>query len=292
MEYALKLENVSKTYKASGFSLRNVSMEVPAGSIVGFVGENGAGKSTTIGCILNTLFRDGGSVKIFGEEMSDKDTGLRERIGVVYDGDNFPGYYSARQVASVMRGIYRQWDDALFSSYLSQFGLDPSQKIKTYSKGMTMKLAVAAALSHHPDLLILDEATSGLDPAMREEILDIFLDFIGEEERAVLLSSHITTDLERIADYITFIHEGRILLTEEKDEILYRYGILRCEEDTFAAMDKRDWLAWRRRGFQFDVLVKDRRAAARKYAGEVIDHASIEETMLLLAKGERNERIA
>lgn len=288
----MKLENVSKTYKASEFSLKDVSMEVPAGSIVGFVGENGAGKSTTVGCILNTLFRDSGSIKIFGEEMNDRDTKMRERIGVVYDGDNFPGYYSARQVASVMRGIYPQWDDALFSSYLTEFGLNPSQKVKTYSKGMTMKLAVAAALSHHLDLLILDEATSGLDPVMREEILDIFLDFIAEEDRAVLLSSHITSDLERIADYITFIHEGRILLTEEKDEILYRYGILRCEEDTFAAIDKADWLAWRRRGCQFDVLVQDRREAARKYAGEVIDHASIEETMLLLTKGERNERIA
>lgn len=230
----MKLENVSKTYKASEFSLKDVSMEVPAGSIVGFVGENGAGKSTTVGCILNTLFRDSGSIKIFGEEMNDRDTKMRERIGVVYDGDNFPGYYSARQVASVMRGIYPQWDDALFSSYLTEFGLNPSQKVKTYSKGMTMKLAVAAALSHHLDLLILDEATSGLDPVMREEILDIFLDFIAEEDRAVLLSSHITSDLERIADYITFIHEGRILLTEEKDEILYRYGILRCEEDASA----------------------------------------------------------
>ena len=176
MDYALEVKNLSKTYKRSGFTLDNVSFRVPRGAIMGFVGENGAGKSTTIGCILNTLFRDKGEIYVLGKEMRDQDTKLRQRIGVVYDGDNFPGYYTAEQVGEVMRGIYRKWDDEYFEKYLDRFGLDKKQKIKTYSRGMTMKLAIGAALSHKPELLILDEATSGLDPVMREEMLEVFLE--------------------------------------------------------------------------------------------------------------------
>ena len=174
MESILRLKEVSKAYKKSDFRLEQISFSVPYGSIVGFVGENGAGKSTTIGCVLNTISRDSGSIEVFGREMQEQDVEIKQRIGVVYDGENFPGYYSAGQLSDIFRGIYEKWDDALFQFYLKEFGLSKGQKIKTYSKGMTMKLAIAAALSHHPDLLILDEATSGLDPSMRDEMLDIF----------------------------------------------------------------------------------------------------------------------
>lgn len=287
MNYALKLDNVCKTYEMSDFVLENVSFAVPMGSVMGFVGENGAGKTTTIGCILNTLSRNSGSIQLFGKEMQDKDTELRNEIGVVYDGDNFPKYLTARQLSNIMEGIFSKWDDALFQKYLHAFHLNEKQKIGKYSKGMTMKLAIAVALSHHPKLLILDEATSGLDPIMRDEMLDVFLEFVGSDDHSILLSSHITSDLEKIADYITFIHQGRIILTESKDNLIYKYAILRCKEKQFESIDKNDILAYRRQDYQIDVLVDNKEAAKRKYAGVVIDCATIDEIMLILVKGER-----
>lgn len=287
MNYALKLDNVCKTYEMSDFVLDNVSFAVPMGSVMGFVGENGAGKTTTIGCILNTLSRNSGSIQLFGKEMQDKDTELRNEIGVVYDGDNFPKYLTARQLSIIMKGIFSKWDDALFQKYLHTFHLNEKQKIGKYSKGMTMKLAIAVALSHHPKLLILDEATSGLDPIMRDEMLDVFLEFVGSDDHSIFLSSHITSDLEKIADYITFIHQGRIILTESKDNLIYKYAILRCKEKQFESLDKNDILAFRRQDYQIDVLVDNKEAAKRKYAGVVIDCATIDEIMLILVNGER-----
>lgn len=257
MEYALKLSNVCKEYDSSEFALDNVTFDLPTGTVMGFVGENGAGKTTTIGCILNTLKKDKGSIEIFGKEMNDNDIHIRENIGVVYDGDNFPNYLSAKQLSNIMAGIYKQWDITLFNKYLEKFSLNSNQKISKYSKGMTMKLAIAVALSHHPNLLILDEATSGLDPVMREEILDIFLEFVENENHSILLSSHITSDLERIADYITFIHKGKIILTETKDNLIYNYAILRCSDKNFLSLDKEDIVAYRKRDYQIDVLVSD-----------------------------------
>lgn len=286
MENILELQNLSKSYAKSDFALDQISFSLPYGSILGFVGENGAGKTTTIGCILNTLRKDGGTVKLFGKEMGDEDTDIREKIGVVYDGDNFPGFWTARQLSKVMAGLFRNWDQVLFQKYLEDFQLPPKQKIKFYSKGMTMKLAIAAALSHHPELLILDEATSGLDPVMRDDMLDVFLEFVQEENHSILLSSHITSDLEKVADYITFIHKGRLILTAPKDDLVYRYAVMRCRESQFQAVDREDVLAYRKRDMQIDVLVSDGREAQRKYKDVVVDHTSVDEIMLLLAKGE------
>ena len=286
MEYALKLSNVCKEYDSSEFALDNVTFDLPTGTVMGFVGENGAGKTTTIGCILNTLKKDKGSIEIFGKEMNDNDIHIRENIGVVYDGDNFPNYLSAKQLSNIMAGIYKQWDITLFNKYLEKFSLNSNQKISKYSKGMTMKLAIAVALSHHPNLLILDEATSGLDPVMREEILDIFLEFVENENHSILLSSHITSDLERIADYITFIHKGKIIITETKDKLIYNYAILRCSDKNFLSLDKEDIVAYRKRDYQIDVLVSDIEKARRKYPKIIIDHTTIDEIMLLLVKGE------
>lgn len=181
MENILELQQICKSFPKSNFILDKLSFSLPYGAILGFVGENGAGKTTTIGCILNTVRKDSGMVKLFGKEMRDIDTDIREKIGVVYDGDNFPGFWTAKQLSQVMEGIYTQWDNALFQKYLEDFHLPVKQKIKNYSRGMTMKLAIAVALSHHPQLLILDEATSGLDPIMRDEMLDVFLEFVQEE---------------------------------------------------------------------------------------------------------------
>ena len=287
MENILELENISKSFPKSNFLLDKLSFSLPYGTILGFVGENGAGKTTTIGCILNTVIKDSGTVRLFGQEMQDRDTKLREKIGVVYDGDNFPGFWTAKQLSQVMRGFYRHWDNTLFQKYLTDFGLPEKQQIKHFSRGMTMKLAIAAALSHHPQLLVLDEATSGLDPVVRDEMLDVFLDFVQEENHSILLSSHITSDLEKVADYIAFIHNGRLVLTASKDELIYHYAVLRCKESQFQTFDRADMIAFRKRDFQIDVLVPDGKEARKKYKDIVADHVSIDEIMLLLVKGEQ-----
>ena len=287
MENILELQQICKSFPKSNFILDKLSFSLPYGSILGFVGENGAGKTTTIGCILNTVRKDSGTVKLFGKEMRDTDTDIREKIGVVYDGDNFPGFWTAKQLSQVMEGIYTQWDHALFQKYLENFHLPVKQKIKNYSRGMTMKLAIAVALSHHPQLLILDEATSGLDPIMRDEMLDVFLEFVQEESHSILLSSHITSDLEKVADYITFIHNGKLILTASKNDLVYHYAVMRCRENQFLALDPGDIIAYRKRDFQIDVLVDNGKEAQRKYKDAVVDHVSVDEIMLLLVKGER-----
>ena len=287
MENILELQQMCKSFPKSNFILNNLSFSLPYGAILGFVGENGAGKTTTIGCILNTVRKDSGMVKLFGKEMRDIDTDIREKIGVVYDGDNFPGFWTAKQLSQVMEGIYTQWDNALFQKYLEDFHLPVKQKIKNYSRGMTMKLAIAVALSHHPQLLILDEATSGLDPIMRDEMLDVFLEFVQEESHSILLSSHITSDLEKVADYITFIHNGKLIMTASKNDLVYNYAVMRCKESQFLALDPGDIIAYRKRDFQIDVLVNNGKEAQRKYKGSVVDHVSVDEIMLLLVKGER-----
>ena len=287
MDNIIELHQVCKTFPKTNFTLDHVSFSVPYGSIMGFVGENGAGKTTTIGCVLNTVSKDSGTIKIFGKELADTDTELKEKIGVVYDGDNFPAYWTAEQLSDVMQGLYTNWDNELFKKYLNDFRLLPNQKIKSYSRGMTMKLAVAAALSHHPQLLILDEATSGLDPIMRDDMLDVFLEFVQDENHSILLSSHITSDLEKIADYITFIHNGKLIMAASKNDLVYNFAVMRCKESQFLELDPGDILVYRKRDYQIDVLVSNGNEIQRKYRNAVIDHVSVDEIMLLLVKGER-----
>ena len=267
MEPILELKDVCKSFSKSDFRLDNVSFSLPYGAIMGFVGENGAGKTTTIGCILNTMARDSGTVRLFGTEMADADIQMREKIGIVYDGDNFPGYLTAEKLAKIMEGFYESWDNSLFRKFLDDFHLPPRQKIKSYSKGMTMKLAISAALAHKPKLLILDEATSGLDPIMRDEMLDVFLEFVQEEDHSILVSSHLTSDLEKIADYIVFIHEGKVVFSKPKDELVEQYSIIKCGAAQFDALDKAD--------------------IAEKYPKAMVVPAAIDEIMLLYVKGEK-----
>ncbi|MCL2286595.1 MAG: ABC transporter ATP-binding protein [Firmicutes bacterium] len=288
MNTILEVQGLSKQYKKSDFRLKDVTFSIPRGAIMGFVGENGAGKTTTIGCILNTLIKDSGTVKIFGKEMTDEAIDIREDIGVVYDTNPFPERLTPAKISSAMRHFYRNWDSNLFQEYLRKFKLPENAKIKTFSRGMTMKFAVAVALSHRPKLLILDEATSGLDPIVRDDILDVFMDFVQDENNSILLSSHITSDLEKIADYITFIHDGSIIFTESKDALIYSYGVMRCKQAQFTELDKEDILAYRKHDYQVDVLVADKQAAEKKYRDVVMDNVSIEEIMLMLVKGEKN----
>lgn len=291
MNSALILKNVNKKYEKSNFAIKDISFSVPEGSIVGFIGENGAGKSTTMNCILNVIRRDSGTIEIFGREMTDEDIDIRENIGVVYDSNNFPEYLTAKQLADILGRIYSKWDDFCFEQFLRRFGLPESQKIKSYSRGMSMKLAIAVALSHDSKLLILDEATSGLDPIMRDEILDVLLEFVKQENHSILLSSHITSDLEKIADYIVFIHNGEIILNKTKDELIYEYGVIRCSENDFYNILPEDILSSMKKDYQIDVLIKNKKLMEKKYKNLIIDSVSLDEIMLLLAKGERNARI-
>ena len=291
MNSTLILKNVNKKYEKSNFAIKDISFSIPERSIVGFIGENGAGKSTTMNCILNVIRRDSGTIEIFGREMTDEDIDIRENIGVVYDSNNFPEYLTAKQLADILGRIYSKWDDFCFEQFLRRFGLPESQKIKSYSRGMSMKLAIAVALSHDSKLLILDEATSGLDPIMRDEILDVLLEFVKQENHSILLSSHITSDLEKIADYIVFIHNGEIILNKTKDELIYEYGVIRCSENDFYNILPEDILSSMKKDYQIDVLIKNKKLMEKKYKNLIIDSVSLDEIMLLLAKGERNARI-
>lgn len=282
MQYALKVENLQKNY--SDFSLKNISFGVPCGSIVGFIGENGAGKSTTVKLILDLIKKDGGNVTFWGKELRNID---KENIGVIYDECNFHEVLNATKIGKIMANIYRNWDDKKFSTLLDYFSLPTNKKIKEYSKGMKMKLSIAVVLSHNPKLLILDESTSGLDPVVRDQVLDVFLDFIQDENHSILISSHITSDLEKIADYITFIHDGRLVFSEPKDQLLYGYGIIKCNTKSFNLLEKDDIEGYLKEDFDWKVLVKDKERIKKKYSGLIIDQPTIDDIMLIYVKGEK-----
>lgn len=249
---------------------------------MGFIGENGAGKSTTMKAILNLIRRDEGDIQIIGKDNIQNELEVKEKIGVVFDTMNLPEMLQAQDVGKMMRSLYRQWDPAKYAQYLEQFELPAKKTIKDFSRGMKMKLAIAVALSHNAQLLLLDEATSGLDPIVRDEILDILLDFIQDDSRGVLFSSHITGDLEKIADYVTFIHKGRIFFSDPKDQLLEQYGILKCTEKELAALDRKVIKGVRRHQFGVEALVEKQRISS----GYPVDKASIEDIMLFIARGE------
>ena len=277
MDVILQVDNLTKQY--SDFKLDNVSFSIPKGTIMGLIGENGAGKSTTINAILDLIKKDGGTVTFWGQELTENTKQLKEDIGVVFDGINFYETLTPAKIGKISQAAYSQWDVSLYQGYLKRFALPDDKEVKTFSKGMKMKLCIAVALSHHPKLLILDEATSGLDPVMRDDILDVFLDFVQDENHSILMSSHITTDLEKVADYITFIHQGKVLFCKSKDELRYHYGIIRCGAALFDAIDKSEVLAYRKCDYQWDVLVANKDSARRKYKNAIVDDASIDDIL-------------
>lgn len=285
MESILQVENLTKQYP--DFKLDHVSFSVPQGTIMGLIGENGAGKSTTINAILDTIHKDEGTVKFWGQDLLSDPKHIKENIGVVFDGINFYETLTPDKVGHISAAAYRQWDRAAYNNYLKKLLLPPYKEIKTFSKGMKMKLGIAVALSHKSKLLILDEATSGLDPVMRDDMLDLFLEFVQDDSHSILMSSHITSDLEKVADYITFIHNGKVLFCKQKDELLYHYGIIRCGAAQFDTIDKSKVLAYRKRDYQWDVLIPDKEKARYNYKEAVVDDASIDDILLLYVKGER-----
>lgn len=284
MDTLLKVENLTKRY--TSFQLDHVSFSIPKGTIMGLIGENGAGKSTTINAILDLIHKDEGKVTFWGQELSSSKQ-LKEDIGVVFGGINFYETLTPSKVGRISGAAYKQWDETIYQDFLKRFQLPADKEIKTFSKGMKMKLCIAVALSHKPKLLILDEATSGLDPVMRDDILDVFLEFVQNENHSILMSSHITTDLEKVADYITFIHQGKVLFCKTKDELRYHYGIIRCGAALFGQIDKAEILAYRKDDYQWNVLVADKEKAVKKYRNAVVDNATIDDILLLYVKGEQ-----
>ena len=283
MRNALTISGLTKVYQ--DFVLDHVSFTVPSGSIVGLIGENGAGKSTTINAALGLIQKEDGVVSVLGEEKLNGD--IKEQIGVVFDGSNYPEILSPRKLNRVMKNIYRSWDEQTYFRLLKRFSLPSDKQIKQFSKGMRMKLAITVAFSHHSKLLILDEATSGLDPVVRDDILDMLLDFVQDEEHSILVSSHITSDLEKIADYIVFIHEGKVVFEKSKDELTERYGIIKCGAAQFDALDKSDIISYRKMDYEWQILVSDRERMQKKYPKALVVPATIDEIMLLYVKGEK-----
>ena len=281
---AISVKNLTKRYP--GFCLDNVSFSLPQGCILGLIGENGAGKSTTIHLLLDLIRRDSGEILLLGQDNRRQFRQVKEQLGVVLDEACFPEGIYARDVNSIMKNSYRQWDEERYYSYIRRFQLPERKAFKEFSRGMKMKLAIAVALSHNAKLLILDEATSGLDPIVRDEILDLFYDFIQEEDHSILISSHITSDLEKLCDYIAFIHQGRLLLCEEKDRLLERYGILHCSRQELDALGPQTVQGCREGSYGVEALV-DRTRLPRSLE---IDRASIEDIIVFMARDSRRDQ--
>lgn len=278
MENCIEIKGIGKKY--AQFTLEDVSFTVPCGTVMGFIGENGAGKSTTIKAILGLMKPDSGEITVLGEDSRQLSREAKEKIGVVFDGLTFPNTLNAIQLDKIMANIYKNWSSETFFGYMKRFELPLKKKFKTFSRGMEMRLGIAAALSHNPQLLVLDEPTSGLDPVMRSEILDIFLEFMQDENHSILLSSHITSDLEHIADYITFIHKGKIVFTEERNEMHDKYRIIKCSEEQLSKIDKADIIGMRKTRFCCEALTQN----AEKYPSLTADIPSIDDIMVFYVK--------
>ncbi len=286
-ENAIEIKGLTKKY--DGFTLDDISFDVPKGSVMGFIGQNGAGKTTTIKAIFNIIERDAGTIKVLGLDNIENEYEIKEDVAAVFDELPFHEDFNARQISTVLSSVFRNWDNEKFKELLTRFALPEKKKIKQFSKGMKMKLQIATALSHDAKLLIMDEATTGLDPVVRNEILDIFREYLQDGERSILMSSHITSDLEKIADAVTFIDKGKILLSGYKDDILDTHGLLKCSKSDYENIDKNDIVSARITDFGVDAMVSDREMCGRKYSGAVIDKTTLEEIMLFYVNRDKKE---
>lgn len=276
---AIECRGLSKSY--TGFTLKDLCLTLPEGSILGLIGENGAGKTTTLKAMLGLVHPDAGETFLLGQETrSPGFTQAKEEIGVVFDDVFFYPAYTPQRIGSILRRLYRRWEPEVYESLLRRFSLPERKPVSTFSRGMKMKLAFAAALSHHARLLILDEATSGLDPVMRDEILDLLREFVQEEDHSVLLSSHITSDLEKIADRIAYLQNGELVFSRNKDELLEECGVLRCGHEELQRLDRSRLIGLREGRFEAEALVLDRAGLQRQYPGLTIDPAKLEDIMV------------
>ena len=277
-ENAIEIKDLTKKY--DGFTLDSIRFAVPKGCIMGFIGQNGAGKTTTIRAMLNIIQTDGGTIHMLGLDHRKNEYAIKEQIAAVFDELPFHESFTANQVNTMFKGLYGNWNEELFFAYLDRFSLPRKKKLKKFSKGMKMKLQIATALSHGAKLLIMDEATTGLDPVVRNEILDIFREYIQDENNSILMSSHITSDLEKIADCVTFIDKGKILLTGFKDEILERHAVMKCTKADFETIPADGYISARINDFGAELMVADISAAKRQYPDFTFDRTTLEEIML------------
>lgn len=279
MEYAAKLDHLTKDF--GSFRLDDVSIVIPGGTILGLIGENGAGKSTAIKCLLGILRPTSGGVELLGRPAAE----ALSEVGYVPDECPFNDGLKVGQVKAFCNRLFPGWEDGLFEDYLQKFDLPGDKKIKELSRGMKMKLTIAVALSHRPKLLVLDEATSGLDPVVRDEILDEFLNFISDEDHAVLISSHITSDLEKVCDYVTYLHKGKVTIAGAKDELLSQYGRLSCSKADLDGVDPALIVGKRKGEYGCQALINDRTAFERAYPGLPLDRTTLEDLMIFTTRG-------
>ena len=281
---AIELNHIHKSFP--GFAIQDLCLTVPSGTICGLVGENGAGKSTTIRLLMNALRPDGGAARVLGVDASSPEfRDVKEDVGVVLDEAYYPETLNTLQVGKVMAGTYKRWDQGTYEGYLRRFDLPEKKQFKDFSRGMKMKLAIAVALSHQPKLLILDEATSGLDPIVRDEVLEIFIEFTREEDHSILISSHILSDLEKLCDYIAFLHQGRLLFCDEKDRLLETYGVFAGTAEQLESL-REEAIVGREETHGYGGV----RALVRRDevpAGLELERASVEDIILFMVKGAR-----
>ncbi|MCM1495073.1 MAG: ABC transporter ATP-binding protein [Bacteroides sp.] len=288
-EYENAIEINGLTVKYDGFTLDNVSFCVPKGSIMGFIGQNGAGKTTTIKALLNVVKRDAGTIQMLGLDNIADEVAIKEQMAAVFDELPFHDQLTARQINVILKDVYKEWDSGIYKGYLERLNLPERKKIGEFSKGMKMKLQIATALSHNAKLLVMDEATTGLDPVVRNEILDIFLEYLQDEGHSILMSSHITTDLERIADSVTFIDKGKLLLSGYKDEILEQHGVIKCTKANYKEIEPGDIISARLTGFGAEVMVNNKAGCRKRYSGMALDDTTLEEIMLFYVNAGKRE---
>ncbi|MDU6878498.1 ABC transporter ATP-binding protein [Clostridium tepidum] len=286
MDKILEVKNLKKDYKK--FSLENINFSLDRGYIMGFIGPNGAGKSTTIKLIMNLIKKDAGDIKIFDMDNITHEKKIKEKVGFVYDENYFYDHVNIETMKKIIAPFYKGWSDKTFNKYLKTFDLDPKKKIKNLSKGMKMKFSLALALSHNAELIIMDEPTAGLDPVFRREILDILYDLIQDENKSVFFSTHITTDLEKIADYITFINRGKMVFTENKDEIMEKYSLVKGGLDFLNEETKKYFIGINKNSFGFEGLTTSANIIKEitKKEEVIIEKASLEDIMFYTVKGE------
>lgn len=276
----IEITNLNK--KFDEFALKDISIKVPKGKIVGLIGENGAGKTTLIKCIVNAMHKDSGTIKLFDQDYSDT---LKEDIGVVFDNSFINQSYNVKELNLIMKNIYQAWDEKLFFNYMKEYKIPLKKEIKKLSTGMKKKVEIATAISHHPKVLILDEPTSGLDPVIRSEVLDMFVDFIQDKEHSILLSTHITSDLEHIADNVIFISKGDIVFDKPLKTIKNKYIVLELDKKDFAKFNKKHIIRYKENRLDYLVLIdkKDMQTSYEKYIRNI---TTLDDIMLLYIRGE------
>lgn len=274
---AVEVKGLTKKY--DGFLLNDISFTLPCGCIMGLVGENGAGKSTTIKLLLGMASKDGGSIKILGKDMSEVS---KDDIGVVFDECRFHEAFTAKDINSVLKNTFKRWNEKEFFDCLRKFDVPMDKKIREFSRGMKMKISIAAAICHDAKLLLLDEPTAALDPVVRDEILDLFYDFISDEKRSIIISSHIVSDLEKICDYIAFMHKGRMILCEEKDSLLSECRLAQMSEAEFESLDKSDIIGSRKTSFGITAVIREKAAAKVKNTQQI----NLEDLFVYMIRGE------